>query len=47
MSEATGTMMDKLGRGTRLESPDEMVGLRVPEWTPRWSELPEEAHIPG
>jgi ring-1,2-phenylacetyl-CoA epoxidase subunit PaaA len=25
----------------------EKVGLRVPEWTPRWSELPEEAHIPG
>jgi ring-1,2-phenylacetyl-CoA epoxidase subunit PaaA len=25
----------------------EKFGLRVPEWTPRWSELPEEAHIPG
>jgi ring-1,2-phenylacetyl-CoA epoxidase subunit PaaA len=22
-------------------------GLRVPDWQPRWSELPEEAHIPG
>ena len=22
-------------------------GLAVPEWKPRWSELPEEAHIPG
>lgn len=22
-------------------------GLRVPEWAPRWSELPEEAQIPG
>jgi len=22
-------------------------GLTVPEWKPRWSELPEEAHIPG
>ncbi len=22
-------------------------GLAVPEWTPRWTELPEEAHIPG
>jgi ring-1,2-phenylacetyl-CoA epoxidase subunit PaaA len=22
-------------------------GLRVPEWKPRWSELPEEAQIPG
>ena len=25
----------------------EKFGLRVPEWTPRWSELPEEAQIPG
>jgi len=25
----------------------EKFGLDVPEWTPRWSELPEEAHIPG
>jgi ring-1,2-phenylacetyl-CoA epoxidase subunit PaaA len=25
----------------------EKFGLSVPEWTPRWSELPEEAHIPG
>ena len=25
----------------------EKFGLQVPEWTPRWSELPEEAHIPG
>jgi ring-1,2-phenylacetyl-CoA epoxidase subunit PaaA len=22
-------------------------GLVVPEWTPRWGDLPEEAHIPG
>src|SRR3989440_320778 len=22
-------------------------GLTVPEWTPKWAELPEEAHIPG
>ncbi len=22
-------------------------GLTVPAWTPKWSELPEEAHIPG
>jgi ring-1,2-phenylacetyl-CoA epoxidase subunit PaaA len=25
----------------------EKFGLAVPEWKPRWSELPEEAHIPG
>jgi ring-1,2-phenylacetyl-CoA epoxidase subunit PaaA len=25
----------------------EKFGLVVPEWKPRWSELPEEAHIPG
>jgi ring-1,2-phenylacetyl-CoA epoxidase subunit PaaA len=25
----------------------EKFGLDVPEWKPRWSELPEEAHIPG
>jgi ring-1,2-phenylacetyl-CoA epoxidase subunit PaaA len=25
----------------------EKFGLRVPDWTPRWSEIPEEAHIPG
>ena len=25
----------------------EKFGLAVPEWTPRWSDLPEEAHIPG
>jgi ring-1,2-phenylacetyl-CoA epoxidase subunit PaaA len=23
------------------------VGLRVPEWTPEWEKLPEEAQIPG
>jgi len=22
-------------------------GLEVPEWRPTWSELPEEAQIPG
>ena len=25
----------------------ETFGLTVPAWTPKWSELPEEAHIPG
>jgi ring-1,2-phenylacetyl-CoA epoxidase subunit PaaA len=25
----------------------EKFGLAVPDWKPRWSELPEEAHIPG
>jgi ring-1,2-phenylacetyl-CoA epoxidase subunit PaaA len=25
----------------------EKFGLEVPEWTPVWAELPEEAHIPG
>jgi 1,2-phenylacetyl-CoA epoxidase catalytic subunit len=25
----------------------EKFGLEVPAWTPKWSELPEEAHIPG
>ena len=25
----------------------EKFGLRVPEWKPKWGELPEEAHIPG
>jgi len=25
----------------------ERYGLEVPEWKPRWAELPEEAHIPG
>jgi len=25
----------------------EKFGLAVPEWKPKWSELPEEAHIPG
>jgi ring-1,2-phenylacetyl-CoA epoxidase subunit PaaA len=25
----------------------EKFGLEVPTWTPRWSEIPEEAHIPG
>jgi ring-1,2-phenylacetyl-CoA epoxidase subunit PaaA len=25
----------------------DQFGLSVPEWKPRWSELPEEAHIPG
>src|SRR5688572_2598115 len=25
----------------------EKFGLAVPPWTPRWGELPEEAHIPG
>jgi len=25
----------------------EKVGLHVPDWTPRWADLPEEAHIPG
>jgi len=25
----------------------EKFGLRVPEWKPKWAELPEEAHIPG
>jgi len=23
------------------------IGLHVPAWTPRWDQLPEEAHIPG
>ncbi|HEX9421431.1 MAG TPA: Phenylacetic acid catabolic protein, partial [Methylomirabilota bacterium] len=22
-------------------------GLTLPEWKPKWAELPEEAHIPG
>ncbi len=25
----------------------EKFGLTVPEWKPRWAELPEDAHIPG
>ena len=25
----------------------EKFGLTVPVWTPKWAELPEEAHIPG
>ena len=25
----------------------DQFGLTVPEWKPRWAELPEEAHIPG
>jgi ring-1,2-phenylacetyl-CoA epoxidase subunit PaaA len=25
----------------------EKFGLTVPPWTPKWAELPEEAHIPG
>ncbi|HXG16344.1 MAG TPA: Phenylacetic acid catabolic protein [Calidithermus sp.] len=25
----------------------DQFGLRVPEWRPQWSEVPEEAHIPG
>jgi ring-1,2-phenylacetyl-CoA epoxidase subunit PaaA len=25
----------------------EQVGLKLPEWTPVWERLPEEAHIPG
>jgi len=25
----------------------EKFGLTVPEWKPKWGELPEEAHIPG
>ena len=25
----------------------EKFGLTLPAWTPKWAELPEEAHIPG
>jgi 1,2-phenylacetyl-CoA epoxidase catalytic subunit len=25
----------------------EKFGLSVPEWKPKWSDLPEEAYIPG
>ena len=40
-------------RGPRRPSPTEVAGLcekfglEVPEWKPVWSELPEEAQIPG
>jgi ring-1,2-phenylacetyl-CoA epoxidase subunit PaaA len=40
---------DEVRRAFATEVADlcEKFGLRVPDWTPRWSDLPEEAHIPG
>jgi ring-1,2-phenylacetyl-CoA epoxidase subunit PaaA len=32
---------------TEVKELCDAVGLRVPEWTPRWADLPEEAQIPG
>jgi ring-1,2-phenylacetyl-CoA epoxidase subunit PaaA len=30
-----------------IKALSEALGLNIPEWKPRWAELPEEAHIPG
>jgi ring-1,2-phenylacetyl-CoA epoxidase subunit PaaA len=32
---------------TEVKALGEKFGLQVPEWKPRWADLPEEAHIPG
>jgi ring-1,2-phenylacetyl-CoA epoxidase subunit PaaA len=32
---------------TEIRSLCEKFGLTVPEWKPKWAEIPEEAHIPG
>jgi ring-1,2-phenylacetyl-CoA epoxidase subunit PaaA len=40
---------DEVRRAFAAEVKDkaESVGLTVPDWTPVWERLPEEAHIPG
>lgn len=32
---------------TEVKGLCQTFGLEVPDWKPRWAELPEEAHIPG
>jgi hypothetical protein len=32
---------------TEIRGLCEKFGLTVLEWKPKWSEIPEEAHIPG
>ncbi len=32
---------------TEIQGLCEKVGLEIPDWSPRWERLPEEAHIPG
>jgi len=38
-------VVERLGLGHKASHP--AVGLTLPEWTPVWDRLPEEAQIPG